>query len=732
MSRRPDRSADGVAMPHDRRHATSPASRPATAARVLLAAACAGVLLITGTPGTAQAAPSSPPSSPVGGCTADRNLSVFSFNSFQGRIANAAQLFTPVTRERARVGDGNVLLLSAGDNVGASTFESATQGDLPALDILKAAKVDASTLGNHELDQGFADFRDRIVPHIDGDFPYLGANVRNKGTRTIASPLSASTIIDRGGLKVGVVGAVTRNLNSLVAPGGIAGLAISDPVAAVNAEAARLKKSGADIVVASYHEGAAGTISAPSPKSPDFSPIVERTSRDVDIVFTGHTDRQYSWRTRTGAPLMQAGSYGAGLAKVLIGYDSARRKVCAARPSIVGAAAQPDTSDPTISAIRKLASDAASEAEVAGQQKIGSVASPVTTAADAEDDSYGNEVRNRESTLSNMVAQMYKDTLGRTDPNFIGLQNPGGTRASLLGSRVTYRQAAQVLPFANTLATRKVTGEQFRRVLEQQWRTGRGGSSRSYLQLGLSSNVTYTYDESRPRGQRIVSVWVNGRPLDPRGTYTVGSGTFLIDGGDNFSELAKGARPVDTGKVDLESWVSWIRAQRVLEPSFAKQAVPVTSSIPADGRSGTFVLGMPERGGDAPDTVDLSSQGAVSNTSVTAYLVQNGRKVKVASAPVSGGTATVSFSVPAGQGLTSGDAIVQFDFPATGTVVRSPMRITVPTATMSPAPSGDETSPEPSVAATSSVPVTGIPGDDASAGDPATVLAHRLPATGSD
>jgi 5'-nucleotidase len=739
MSQSPRSHGHGTDHPCRRRLLPTkghPASPPKShrVVRAVLSAACTGALLLVGTVGTAQAAPS--PSSPTATspCSADRNLSVFSFNGFQGRIANAAALFTPVARERARLGAGNVLLLSGGDNVGGSTFDSSSQEDIPALDILKTAGVDASAIGNHELDRGFADLRDRIVPHVDGDFPYLGANVRNTATRTIASPLSASTIIDRDGLKIGVVGAVTKDLPSLVAPGGIKGLQISDPVAAVNAEAARLKKNGADIVVASYHEGTASSGSTGT----GLSPIVSGTSRDVDIVFTGHTNHQYSRRTNTGAPMMQAGSYGAGLAQVRIGYDTARHKVCTTKDAIVPAAAQPDTSNPTIVAIRKLASDAAEQADVAGQQKIGTAASPITTAADAANSSYGNEVRDRESTLSNMVAQMYKDTLGRTDPNFIGLQNPGGTRASLTGSRVTYGQAAQVLPFANTLATKKVTGEQFRKVLEQQWQAGAGSAkaSRAYLQLGLSSNVTYTYDESRARGRRITAIWVNGRPLDPKGTYTIGSGAFLVDGGDNFSELAKGARPVDTGKADLESWVSWIRSKRVLEPSFAKQAVPVTSSLPADGRTGSFVIGMPRSGGDAPDTVDLSSRGAARNTRVTAYLVQKGRKVKVATAPVTGGTTTVHFTVPASQGLTSGDAVVRFEFPASGTVVRVPMRITVPAvATPKGTPSGDASrgdgnSPTPSAAdPTTSVPVSGQSGT-AHPADGAPTLPRWLPATG--
>ncbi|MES6315708.1 5'-nucleotidase [Cutibacterium acnes] len=79
--------------------------------------------------------------------------------------------------------------------------------------------------------------------------------------------------------------------------------------------------------------------------------------------------------------------------------------------------------------------------------------------------------------MTNMVADMFKDTLGKDDPNFIGLQKPGGTRASLLDKDITYKQAAQVLPFANTLTTTRITGAQFKKVLEQQWQ--RAGTARS-------------------------------------------------------------------------------------------------------------------------------------------------------------------------------------------------------------------------------------------------------------
>ena len=68
-----------------------------------------------------------------------------------------------------------------------------------------------------------------------------------------------------------------------------------------------------------------------------------------------------------------------------------------------------------------------------------------------------------------MVVQMFREVLGGDDPYFIGVQNPGGTRDSFDSGEITYKEDALALPFANTLMTTRLTGAQFKTVLEQQW-----------------------------------------------------------------------------------------------------------------------------------------------------------------------------------------------------------------------------------------------------------------------
>ena len=231
------------------------------------AAALALSGLATLAPTTASAAP--------GQCVAGnptQSIAVFAFNDFHGRIYDdsrplnqaggylAGRLFTPVERARAAQGEDNVLLISSGDNIGASTFVSMVADDLPTLDVLNAAGIEASTVGNHEFDKGWTDLAGRVVPKASG-FDYLGANVYERGTTTVAAPLQEYTVVEKAGVRIGIVGVVTADLPSLVSPGGISNLTIGDPVAAVNRVTAQLLDGNAangeaDVVLASLHEGA--------------------------------------------------------------------------------------------------------------------------------------------------------------------------------------------------------------------------------------------------------------------------------------------------------------------------------------------------------------------------------------------------------------------------------------------------------------------------------------------
>ena len=133
----------------------------------------------------------------------------------------------------------------------------------------------------------------------------------------------------------------------------------------------------------------------------------------------------------------------------------------------------------------------------------------------------------------------------------IAFMNPGGLRQDMVGTAggypavLTFKQAADVQPFANTLVNMDLTGAQIKATLEQQWQPA--GAARPFLRLGASKGFTYSYDATLPAGSRITHMWLDGTPVNLASTYSVTVNSFLAAGGDNFPALAGGHQQAGHG-----------------------------------------------------------------------------------------------------------------------------------------------------------------------------------------
>ncbi|TFD37983.1 ExeM/NucH family extracellular endonuclease [Cryobacterium sp. TMT2-10] len=623
----------------------------------------------------------------------DVDINLLNINDFHGRIdANTVKFAGTVEQLRAEYGDASTLFLSDGDNIGASLFASASQGDKPTIDVLNALDLKASAVGNHEFDQGFSDLTGRVADAAD--FDYLGANVYQLGTETPAMQEYATYVVN--GVTVGVIGAVTEETSALVSPNGIASLSFGDPVAAVNRVSAQLTDGNpangeADVLIAEYHEGAsAGTPDGASLEQElaltdsAFARIVTQTSAEVDAIFTGHTHKQYAWNAQLpGAaagvtrPVLQTGSYGENIGQVVLNYDVASGDTTTVKNQNVKRSVTADATlvaaYPRVAAVKTITDAALAQAAVIGNQPIGSVTADITRAC-LGGTSPCAENRAAPSAMGTLVANSLRESLA--DPAKggaeIGVVNPGGMRAELLYSPdgvVTYAEANAVLPFLNNLWTTSLTGDQFKTVLEQQWQRDAAGNipSRPYLQLGLSDNVNYTFDATRAEGDRITGIWIDGSAIDRARSYRVGSFNFLLTGGDNFREFKNGTGTRDSGLVDRDAWISYLTAKSPVAPSFAARQASVTgvpSGAVERGASVTFTVG----------DLNLSSLGAPKNTALT--LLWSGSSAGPGTAAVdASGKAAVTVTVPQDAAANSELVLTATE---SGTIVRVPITVNVP------------------------------------------------------
>ncbi|MFI6762472.1 bifunctional metallophosphatase/5'-nucleotidase [Micromonospora sp. NPDC050417] len=514
---------------------------------------------------------------------AGTEVQILGFNDFHGRLeapvagtGGAAQMAGMIKELKAQ--NANTLLLSAGDSISASPFISLVQKDEPTIEFLKAIGVDATAIGNHELDRGFDDLNDRVIPH--SDFPYLAANVY-RGSEPAPGRLQESTVLEVGGVKIGVVGAVTVETPTLVSPAGIRGLEVKDPTAEANRAAAKLKsEQDVDAVILLVHEGSESTGSnatacagVADPNTP-FGKIVKGASADINVILSGHTHVPYNCSYDVPGlghkrPVLQTGKYGDALDQVKL--TIAGGKVTAAEGAILPIKGYDEDAD-----VAKLVAKAKAEADVQGKVKIGEITAEIKRAVTAK----GEEDRGAESTLGNFIADAqlaatHADNRGGAQ---IAFMNPGGLRADFrkgTDGTVTFADAATVQPFANDVVTKAYTGKEIKAALEQQWQPE--GSSRPFLHLGVSKGFSYVYDPNGPAGSRVLAdrIFLDGKVLDPNGTYRVTVNSFLASGGDNFTALGGGTNAFATGDNDLTVLVDYFGANSPVTADTVERAYTV-------------------------------------------------------------------------------------------------------------------------------------------------------------
>jgi 5'-nucleotidase len=510
---------------------------------------------------------------------AGTQVQLLNITDFHGRISDAGtEIASVVDEQRADfASDGETMMLSAGDNIGASPYNSSSAKDTPTIDVLNAIGVQASAVGNHEFDRGVDDLTDRVVD--EADFPYLGANVYDKGTEDVADGLDEYSIVDVDGTKVAVIGVVTQETTSLVSPAGIADIEFGDPTDAVNRVAEELEElptdEKPDLTVVEAHLGANSTESLEDAKnsSAEFKKLVTEADASIDVLFTGHTHLPYSFeapvpgdadRTR---PVLEAGKYGEYVGQIKLTSTGDGNWTTDAAKLL-------DTTEksyesPTVDEVAKIVDDADEAAKIPGSVVHGTITEDITRAFNGDD-----EDRGAESTLGNLVADALKDGVkdSQLEEADFGVTNPGGLRTDLLCDHiynkedkceVTAAELNEVLPFANDHGVVTMKGADVIGLFEEQWQPD--GAGRAFLHLGISDELDVVYDTKADKGKHVKSVKVNGEDIDPDKDYRVATLSFLAAGGDNFSSFAKGTFE-QSGLTDFDTWVNYFEANTPISP----------------------------------------------------------------------------------------------------------------------------------------------------------------------
>ncbi|CAG9793356.1 unnamed protein product [Diatraea saccharalis] len=461
-------------------------------------------------------------------------------------IGGFARLATAVREAMNREQDS--ILLNGGDSFQGTIWYNILRWNVTQ-DFMNMLPHDAHVLGNHEFDNGI----EGAVPYIKAlNSTVVTANMIADDEPTIQGIYKPSTIVERNGKKIGIIGVIISSTDELASTGK---LRFTDEVETVKAEAEKLNLQGVDVIIVLSHcgldidreialhggpyidiivgghshtllyNGEPTDTSAFSPQGP-YPIVVEQESRTVLIV--------------------QAAAHTIYLGEIKLYFDDSGNLLnWVGNPHYLGSDIEqaPDVLakiDEYIPLIEEMAN------------------TPVGNSLVFLDSSCAC----KECNLGNLICDAFMHSvMDRAEGDnwhyaHFCVINQGGIRAAITPGNVTYAQLLLTIPFENRVEVFELKGEHIIEMLEfsvanQPWPGAR------MLQV---SGIRTVFDGSQPVGSRVVSVTVRCIecdvpryiPLDLNKYYRVVSQNFIGNGGGGYHMISNNRRNVIEVGLDYE------------------------------------------------------------------------------------------------------------------------------------------------------------------------------------
>lgn len=533
-----------------------------------------------------------------------QNVHLFAFNDFHGHLEPSQRSITipdphsPQNNIKLPVGGASYLadaidklrsqhpshaVISAGDLMSASPLISSLFLDEATIEVMNEIALDFNVIGNHELDRGTQELQriqfggciayTRMQPcqinraFTGAKFDFLAANIYSKQYPE-QRLFPAYKVKHFDGIPVAFIGLTLKTAPSSVAATGIQDLVFRDEAETVNALIPELKQQGIEAIVVVIHDGvmaqqpqAFGQKSCEGLQGPLLQ-ILEQLDSEVDVVISGHTHQAYlcDYATRNPAKpflLTSAGQYGDMITDIKLQIDVKSQDVLHKDARQIPVQSEPFHIGTTLISPSEAYETFSKSAKVEAilqpyRQAVDQIAKQVI--AQANMPIVRKPSSSGESPLGLLIADAQQAAAVRQSSvgSDFALMNPGGIRADLMinaEKQIRFIDLYSVQPFANTLVTMTLSGQQIRDLLEQQW-SGANASFPKILQP--SAALSYQYNNVATNSPRARDIRINGRSLVDQQNYRVTVNSFLAEGGDNFSVLRQGTQRTVAG-ADLQA-----------------------------------------------------------------------------------------------------------------------------------------------------------------------------------
>ena len=472
--------------------------------------------------------------------------------------------------EEVRKQEPYVVLVDNGDtiqgNIMTDDLYNKREGEHPVMRAMNLLGYDSMTLGNHEFN-----FGENLIKRIQtlANFPILSANLARVDGTMAAVPY---TIIERGGLKIGIIGLTNPNAPRwdgektdpfLYAPVGPAARRVVDII-----------KDKTDIIIVVSHVGLYPEYDEEG--GSDGANSILSLCPEIDVLIVGHDHnaiKEFEGTTVIGG----ARNLGREVIRIDLTLDKQKQVIDRKIELVDMANYQPSD------LIRKNAFIA--EAHKATRDFISGGAP--TADGKSSGGIFGKAAVDFQpkNEIAGIPEGKLRDTAVMDLINDVQLLNSGAdvSAAALFADTsdikagdINYGTIFGIYKYDNTLYRVKVTGKELKSYMEwsaacyNQWVEGDVSISFNPEKPGylydMFSGVDYEIDLSKPVGQRIRNVRFKGKLLSDEQELTLAVNNYRYSSALKAQKLVAGTKEWESPNSIRDMLVEYIKSKGVIQP----------------------------------------------------------------------------------------------------------------------------------------------------------------------
>lgn len=401
------------------------------------------------------------------------------------------------------------LFLDAGDVLCGAPIANLTDG-ASVIALLGKMGVDAMTLGNHEFDNG-RETMERVLGKAA--YPILCANILDEATGSVLPFAKPYVILERAGLRIGVIGVTTAYTPYMVRADRFTGYTVLPPEKVLDPLIREVREKGADVVVVLSH--LPGNVSEDGSCSGELFETAAVIA-PVDVMIGGHNLGSVAC-VRGETVFAKAGFSAAQIAHIRLCLDDERR-ITERSVRIYDMLGEADTLPPPDTEIQRAVDEIMAPFRPQLNEPLAHLSQPLYVGRDGE------------CALGNF----YTDGL-RTAANApVGLFNTTSIFGYMPAGTVTAEMVTHVMCFDEDIYAGDMTGEQLRELFERTYERKHWDNNWSLQFSGLRVVV----DTRRPEGKRVVSLCLaDGTPIPPDARIRVATSDYIAMGGNEYQDI---------------------------------------------------------------------------------------------------------------------------------------------------------------------------------------------------